>query len=77
MSIDRYEHHGKMVSVMSELKGKHRQHCLCFSGCKKFLPGQRDNCPIAQATFANCVKFGTTTPMYECPECDIPEETRP
>lgn len=65
--IEQYEHHGIMVSVFSERKGKHKDHCLCFV-CSKFKPGTKEHCPIAQATFENCVKYGTTTPMYECPE---------
>lgn len=68
MDIEQYEHHGKTVSVMEELKGKHRQHCLCFAGCRRFFPESPNNCRIAKATFENCVKFGITTPMYECPE---------
>lgn len=69
--IVEYEHHGAMVKVREDLKGRHRDFCLCFTeNCKKFKPGQPDNCPIAQATFENCVKFNTTTPMWECPECE-------
>lgn len=67
MAIERYEHHGRIVSVDDMLKGKHREHCLCFI-CDRFNPNSEDNCPIAAATFANCVKFGTVTPVYECPE---------
>lgn len=63
----RYEHHGKLVWVDRRLQDFHRSHCLCFK-CGKFFPGLPSNCPIAQATFENCVKFNTTTPMYECPE---------
>ena len=63
-----YSHHGRTVAVKEELKGRHREHCLCFSGCKFFKPGQPDHCEIAQATYENCVKFGTTTPMWECPK---------
>ncbi len=62
-----YEHHGTTVWVDASLKGKHREHCLCFA-CEKFRPGTPENCPIAQATFENCVKFNTTTPVFECPE---------
>jgi hypothetical protein len=66
--IERYEHHGVMVAVSADLKGKHRSHCLCFQGCAKFKPGESGHCPIAQATFENCAKFHTVTPVYECPE---------
>jgi len=65
--VERYVHHGTEVVVFSELKGQHRDHCLCFNGCRRFKPGQPDNCPIAQATFENCVKFDLVTPVYECP----------
>ena len=61
-----YVHHGQLVTVVSLLKGKHREICLCFQ-CSKFHAGKPENCPIAQATYENCVKFGTTTPVFECP----------
>ena len=67
MEITHYSHHGRMVFVRNDLRGKHRDHCLCFE-CAKFFPGTLQNCPIAQATYENCVKFNTTTPMWECPE---------
>lgn len=66
--ITSYVHHGQRVSVQYHLQGKHRAHCLCFQGCQRFKPGQPDNCEIAQATYENCVKFGTVTPVYECPK---------
>jgi hypothetical protein len=64
---EKYTHHGVEVTVISVVKGKHRQNCLCFFGCQFFKPGQPDNCEIAQATYENCVKYGTTTPVFECP----------
>lgn len=71
MPIVKYEHHGKVVSVRSDLKGRHADFCLCYA-CRKFVPNSpSDNCPIAQATFANCVKFGIVTPMWECPEYEV------
>ena len=30
MSIVKYKHHGVNVSVREDLKGKHREHCLCW-----------------------------------------------
>lgn len=67
--IERYEHHGKEVTVRSDLKGKHRDHCLCY-GCDKFKTDDSDasQCPIAAAVFANCVKFGIVSPVWECPD---------
>lgn len=68
--IERYEHHGREVAVRSDLKGKHREHCLCY-GCGKFnsdpVPMQQQ-CPIAAAVFANCVKFSIVSPVWECPD---------
>lgn len=62
-----YEHWGQQVYVKSDLKGKHRKHCLCFS-CKCFKPNTVNNCHIAQAAYENCAKFGTVTPVWECPK---------
>lgn len=65
--IEYYNHHGNNVAVISELKGKHREHCLCYK-CQKFYPGIEDNCKIAQATYEHCAYYGLVTPVYECPE---------
>ena len=64
-NIIRYHHHQWDVAVDEKLKGKHRDHCLCFV-CDRFAPNMSFNCPIAQAVFETCVKFGLTTPVYEC-----------
>jgi len=55
------------------LKGRHRSHCLCFQGCRKFKPGEPGNCPAAEANYALCVKYDLTAPVFECPEFD-PED---
>ena len=56
------------VTVVSAVKGQHRSHCLCY-GCEHFRPGTDEHhCPIAQAVYANCVKHGLVTPVYECPK---------
>lgn len=68
MTIERYEHHGKMVAVQPFLKGSHRDHCLCYQGCIFFQPGSEEHCEIATANFENCKKFGTVQPVYECPK---------
>ena len=72
MKIIRYDHtfsneKTMNVAVFEDLKGRHKEHCLCFS-CGKFQPGTSENCEIAQATFENCVKYNTVTPMWECAE---------
>jgi hypothetical protein len=63
----RYLHHGKMVWVRSDLLGSHKQHCLCWS-CAKLLPGQKENCPIAQKLYEINKEHNLVTPVYECPE---------
>lgn len=64
---EHYEHHGDLVWVDTALKGRHREHCLCWQ-CDKFHPDEiKENCPIAQALFRLCVKYNLTTPVYECP----------
>jgi len=62
-----YEHHGRRVSVRSDLKGRHREHCLCHV-CFEFRPGKEDNCPYAQMLFAFlCLPGGpTVSPVWEC-----------
>lgn len=68
MSYEQYEHHGSMVWVRSDLKGKHRKNCLCFS-CKRLKLGLPEtNCPKAQELYEYCVKHGMTTPVFECPD---------
>jgi hypothetical protein len=65
--IEKYTHHGVTVSVFSHLKGKHRDHCLCFR-CLHFKPGTEENCLIAKDTYKNCVKHNLVTPVFECPK---------
>ena len=65
--VETYVHHKVKVSVQSHLKGKHRDHCLCFK-CSKFKPNTANNCNIARNVFENCIKFSIVTPVYECPE---------
>lgn len=68
MAYVRYAHHGVDVAVREDLRGKHKKHCLCFL-CELFTPDDREsNCEIANALYANCVKFGVVTPVYECPK---------
>lgn len=66
--IVEYEHHDVLVFVDSELKGKHRDHCLCFK-CDNFDPKDRvANCPVANLLYAFCVLNDMVTPVYECPK---------
>ena len=68
-TIEVYRHHGKHVSVDSELKGKHRQHCLCYR-CKRFHPGSEVNCAIAALLYNLCKLQNLVTPVYECSSFD-------
>ena len=61
-----YIHHGALVWVRFDLKGTHRDSCLCFD-CQRFHPGTSVNCLKAQAIYKNCVLHSVVTPVYECP----------
>lgn len=62
-----YTHHDKTVWADVTLKGKHREHCLCFN-CTEFNPNDREsNCKIANLLYTVCVNFNLVTPVYECP----------
>lgn len=61
-----YVHHGTIVKVDDELKGKHRGHCLCWR-CNKFVPEDREkNREIANKLYDICVEYNLVTPVYEC-----------
>lgn len=67
--IEQYEHNGNMVSVKSNLKGKHNDHCICFSNCDKFYPDNLNkNCKIANILASIDKNFGIITPIWECPD---------
>jgi len=63
-----YRHHsGKDAAVQEHLKGKHREHCLCWQ-CKRLFPDEPElNCKIARILFALCQIHGIVTPVRECP----------
>lgn len=64
--ITTYEHHGVMVQVRKDLKGKHRDYCLCWQ-CDHFTPDDRaQNCAIANTLYGLCVLTGITAPVWEC-----------
>lgn len=65
--IIEYEHHGGVVSVREDLKGRHWAHCLC-SRCAIFKKGDENPCEISRSAFAVCVKYNVTLPMWECPD---------
>jgi hypothetical protein len=61
-----YEHHNELVWVRSDLKGTHRDVCLCYQ-CTQFRPGSTGNCPIAQQLYHLDVQYNLVTPVFECP----------
>ena len=66
-TVIRYRHHGRDVSVIAKLKGKHREICLCYQ-CDKFEPGEDYNCPWAKILYGVCCapKGPMVTPVTEC-----------
>ena len=75
MKTEKYQHHDRTVHVVSEVKGKHREHCLCHS-CGKFKPGKSDNCVYAQHNYTFCLMPGgpMVVPVYECEDYVRKEE---
>ena len=65
MKIVSYVHHGTEVAVQEHLKGKHREHCLCYQ-CRRFVPDTPSNCPLAALVYALCVLEGVVLPVWEC-----------
>jgi len=64
---EKYIHHGGEVWVRSDLKGTHRENCLCWSCERLNIKDVKKNCKIAKALFKICVKFDLVTPVFECP----------
>ena len=68
MSVIKYDHHGKEVYVREELKGKHRDHCLCFI-CDNFNMDNKDKkCKVADMIYHICIHYNLTLPVWECPD---------
>jgi len=66
MGVIRYQHHGEEMAVQEHLKGKHREHCLCFK-CGKFFPDDRQkNCVIANVLYNIDISLNLVTPVWEC-----------
>ena len=66
--FEQYEHHGTEVWVDKKLKGKHREHCLCYS-CENLDTENLDNnCPIAKDLFKKCLEHKVVIPVFECPK---------
>lgn len=65
MVFEKYVHHEVEVSVRSDLKGKHREHCLCYS-CDRYVNGEFV-CPIAKKVYKTCKEYNLVSPVWECP----------
>jgi hypothetical protein len=65
--IIEYKHHGERVSCFENMKGKHKDFCLCWR-CQFLHPGKDNNCSRAQELFEFDVKNGMVTPVFECPK---------
>ena len=62
-----YHHSNRPVAVRKDLKGKHREYCLCWS-CERFTPEARAvNCSLASLLFSINQIFDLVTPVWECP----------
>ena len=72
---EQYEHHGCEVWVEKKLKGKHRDHCLCWN-CQSFKPDTVDNCKIAASLFKICQEHNLVTPVYECQIFKAKDDTK-
>ncbi len=69
MRVIKYKHHREWVSVREDLKGKHKEHCLCYEKCVYFFPGEpKYNCSVAQSVFDLCVTQDLVLPVWECPD---------
>jgi hypothetical protein len=67
VTIERYEHHGAIVAVRSDLKGRHWEHCLC-ARCARFGYGPVGaKCARAEELYAFCAHNDMVTPVWECP----------
>jgi len=82
MVYQMYEHefsngNKALVFVREDLKGKHREHCLCYN-CNKFKPEKkRGHCKLAKKLFDFCVKNNMVTPVWECPAFDAKPTVNP
>lgn len=65
--ILKYNHYGTEVFVRNDLKGKHREHCLCYICGSLDTNNPDNNCPIANILFAISKGFALVFPVYECP----------
>jgi hypothetical protein len=66
MDIITYVHHGRLVKVREELRGRHREFCLCHICDILDTENQENNCSIANRLFSLRKETGVVTPVWEC-----------
>ena len=68
LKYELYEHHGTEVTVREDLKGRHREFCLCHScNIANLYDEQKGKkCPIANKVFALCKSHHLVLPVWEC-----------
>ncbi len=64
---------GIWVTARKDLKGEKEKHDLC-QDCKKYKPGQDDNCPIAKAIAKFEHEESMKVPVLECNKCILKNE---
>lgn len=64
----KYNHYGFDVVVRSDLKGAHKDNCLCFDCDRFFINDPQKKCKKANMLYAFCCLTGMTTPVFECPD---------
>jgi hypothetical protein len=67
-SFDKYVHHNTPVYVRKDLKGHHREYCLCYHCENLDIEDVEKNCPIANVLYRFNILAGITTPVWECKE---------
>jgi hypothetical protein len=67
MPFKQFVHHGRTVWAHTDNQGTHRENCLCFSCANFHMEEPEKKCPIANELYQFCVKYGMTTPVFECP----------
>lgn len=63
---ENYERNGKKAWVRSDLKGRHKEFCMCWD-CKKFTPDTEDKgCPIIKQVLDTAAHHNIVLPVWEC-----------
>lgn len=66
---EQYDHHGALVWVRKDLKGKHWDPTMCLDCCR-FFPHTEHNCILAERLFQVCQDWHIVIAVWECPQFD-------